>query len=389
MKVGQFTDTFLPVVDGVGRVVSHYAQGLGERCEACYVITPGHGDVELQNGSYKVLGYRSVPLPRLQQYRLGFPMLDAGYRRRLDALQLDIAHAHSPFIAGREALRYARRRGVPLVATFHSKYYDDFYQITHSKALARLGTRYILDFFDRCDQVWAVSPSTAEVLRSYGYRGSIEVVENGMDRKEVDLEAVQTAEAQFALGQKPVLLFVGQMNWKKNIRRILAAVDIVVKQGYDLRLVMVGQGPSEREIRALSSSLGLHHVVIYTGHIQDQRLLQGLYARADLFVFPSLYDNAPMVVREAAAVGTPSLLALGSTAADAVRNMENGLLAKDTDMDMAQGIAWALDHPGRLREIGLKARMTIPRPWKDILAEVLGRYQDLVRTHQSRSLRLK
>ena len=71
---------FLPVVDGVGRVVSHYAQGLGERCEACYVITPGHGDVELQNGSYKVLGYRSVPLPRLQQYRLGFPMLDAGYR---------------------------------------------------------------------------------------------------------------------------------------------------------------------------------------------------------------------------------------------------------------------------------------------------------------------
>ena len=49
-----------------------------------------------------------------------------------------------------------------------------------------------------------------------------------------------------------------------------------------------------------------------------------------------------MVVREAAAVGTPSLLALGSTAADEVRNMENGLLAKDTDMDMAQGIAWAL-----------------------------------------------
>ena len=74
----------------------------------------------------------------------------------------------------------------------------------------------------------------------------------------------------------------------------------------------------------------------------------------------------PMVVREAAAVGTPSLLALGPPPLMRLRNMENGLLAKDTDMDMAQSIAWALDHLGDCVRIGLKARMTIPRPWKDI-----------------------
>ncbi len=60
---------------------------------------------------------------------------------------------------------------------------------------------------------------------------------------------------------------------------------------------------------ALSASLGLNDMVIYTGHVTDTNLLDGLYTRADLLVFPSLYDNAPMVVREAAALGTPSLLA--------------------------------------------------------------------------------
>lgn len=379
MKVGQFTDTFLPVVDGVGRVVSHYAYGMGELCEACYVITPQQQNPKAQPSSYEVLEYRSMALPKMPQYRVGIPALDGHYRRQLAQLQLDIVHAHSPFIAGREAYRCSRLLGIPLVATFHSKYYDDFYQVTHNKTLSKLGLTFVVNFFSKCDQVWAVSSSTAEVLRSYGYRGLVEVMENGSDRQEPDIEAVQMVEERWGLGQLPILLFVGQMNWKKNIRRVLEAVDSLVKQGRELRLVMAGQGPSEQEIRSLSSSMGLEHVVVYTGHISEPRLLAGLYARADLFVFPSLYDNAPMVVREAAAVGTPSLLALGSSAAEVIRDGENGLLAKDTTIDMAEKIAWALDHPEKVREIGTVARQTIPKPWKDIIAEALIRYEDLIR----------
>lgn len=387
MKVGQFTDTFLPVMDGVGRVVSHYAQGMGELCEACYVIAPQQKNPGPQNPRYEVVEYRSIALPKMHQYRVGLPVLDIRYRSQMAKIRLDIVHAHSPFAAGREAYRVARHQGIPLVATFHSKYYDDFYQVTRSKTLSKLGIKFVVDFFSRCDQVWAVSKSTAQVLRSYGYEGSIEVMENGTDCKEPDKEAVQMVEERYGLGQQPVLLFVGQMNWKKNIRRVLEAVDSLVRQGCDLRLIMVGQGPSEREIRALSSSMGLDPIVVYTGHVNDSRLLQGLYARADLFVFPSLYDNAPMVVREAASVGTPSLLAVGSSAAEVVRDGENGLLAKDTTIDMAERIAWALAHPEKLQEIGVAARLTIPKPWKDVIAEALERYGDLIYTNRDIRLR--
>ena len=380
MKVGQFSDTFLPVVDGVGRVVSHYAYLMGELCEACYVIAPRQVNLVREGFSFEIVDYRSFPVPRNPQYRAGIPALDLSYRKRLVEIELDIVHAHSPFVAGREALRIARRRGIPLVATFHSKYYDDFYQTTGSKALAELGTKYVVNFFAKCDQVWAVSSSTAQVLRDYGYKGPIEIMENGTDLKEPDPAAAKEAEERFALGNLPVLLFVGQMNWKKNIRRILEAVSVLVKEGRELRLVMAGQGPSEAEIKELASSLRLDDAVIYAGHISDGRILSGLYARADLLVFPSLYDNAPMVVREAAAVGTPALLASGSSAAEVVQDGVNGLLANDTSEEMAARIAWALDHPAELRQIGEAARGTIPKPWKDIVAQALDRYEQLIRS---------
>ena len=377
MKVGQFTDTFLPIVDGVGRVVSHYAQGMGERCEACYVITPEQM-YPSSDQRYEVISYRAFTLPKVRQYRAGIPALDFSYRQRLSKLDLDIVHAHSPFVAGREAYRFAHRRGIPLVATFHSKYYDDFWQITQSKALCEIGLKYVLDFFSRCDEVWAVSASTADVLRGYGFEGPIEVMENGTDPREVDWEAVTMVEERFSLQTEPVLLFVGQMNWKKNIRRVLESVALLVGQGCDLRLVMAGQGPSEQEIRELTRSLGLEEIVIFAGHISDSRILSGLYARADLFVFPSLYDNAPMVVREAAAVGTPSLLAKGSSAAEVVEDGVNGLLAEDSTPEMAARIAWALDHPDQMKEMGRLAQQTIPKPWEDIITAALERYQNLI-----------
>ena len=132
MKVGQFSDTFLPVVDGVGRVVSHYAYLMGELCEACYVIAPRQVNLVREGFSFEIVDYRSFPVPRNPQYRAGIPALDLSYRKRLVEIELDIVHAHSPFVAGREAFRIAHGRGIPLVATFHSRYYDGIYQTTGS-----------------------------------------------------------------------------------------------------------------------------------------------------------------------------------------------------------------------------------------------------------------
>ena len=107
------------------------------------------------------------------------------------------------------------------------------------------------------------------------------------------------------------------------------------------------------------------------GLITDAALLDGLYARASLFAFPSLYDSAPMVVREAAVMGTPSVLVRGCTAAEGIRDGVNGYLCADDTADLARVMTEALRDREKLRAIGQKASETIPVPWETILEKAV------------------
>ena len=124
LRIGQFTDTFLPIVDGVGRVVQAYSETLSRMGHQVTVVAPMY-DTGYQGGlPYELVEYIGAEVPRLSQYRVGEPIWDAHYRKRIRMITLDVLHAHSPFTAGSEALRLASLRKLPLVGTFHSKYYD-------------------------------------------------------------------------------------------------------------------------------------------------------------------------------------------------------------------------------------------------------------------------
>ena len=373
MIIGEFNDTYPPELDGVGTVVKSYAEELTAMGDECYYVAPNcpkYARIPM----YRTLLFHGVKLPG-EPYHFGFPSLDFAYLRRENRVPFDIVHAHSPFSAGREALRVARKRGVPIVATFHSKYYDDFYEKTRSRRIASLAANYVVNFYNRCDEVWAVNDRTADVLRGYGYQGDVVVMPNGTNLCRVDECAAAEARAQFSPDGAPIFLFVGQMNWKKNIRRVLEAVALYARDA-PCRLVMVGQGPNEEDVQKTCEELGVAERTIRTGHIADRDRLMAIYAAASLLIFPSVYDNAPMVVREAAAVGTPSILMRGSCAAEGVTDGVNGLLCEDTAESVCDCMRRGLSNRGAL---GQAARATIPQPWRKIVADARTRYEALIR----------
>ena len=380
MRIIEFSDTFYPIMDGVGNVVFQYATHLGWKGHECYVVAPETDTGWRGAWPFELVDYRGMRLPKLKSYEAGLPRMDLHYARRMEMIQADIVHAHSPFLSGREALTYARKRDVPVVASFHSKYYDDFLQITGNEKLAKLGTQRVVNFYEQCDEVWAVSESSAETLRSYGYKGPLRVMTNGMDIPEPEPEAVAEITERYGLGTLPVLLFVGQMNWKKNLDCVLEAAAGMER---DFRLVFAGQGPHEKEIRRLAKQLGLEERTVFTGHLTDRRLLNALYARADLFLFPSLYDNAPMVLREAAAAGTPAVVVRGSSSAEVVRDRVNGYHCENDPADLRQVVEAALSDPAALAAAGAKAKETIPVPWDRLIDQVVDRYAELVQLHRS------
>ncbi len=374
MIVGQFNDTYPPTLDGVGRVMMSYCETLeelGHRAVYVGAENPNYDeDVPLET-----ILCRSLPIPK-QNYRWPVPSFSLRFRRQMRKIPFDVVHAHSPFFNGHYARFLARMRHIPLVATFHSKFYDDFYHATGSKILARIAVRYVVRFFATCDEVWAVNNKTAQVLRDYGYKGEIITMPNGTNITPITDNDRARCRQKFPLREGvPTLMFAGQQDFKKNIATIVRACARLKDEGMDFQFVMVGDGPNAKEIRRMADENGMADRFTFTGFLSDRPVLLALYERAALFVFPSLYDSAPMVVREAASMSTPSLLIEGSCSSEGMTDGDNAFLCQNTVEAVAQGIRQALP---RCAEVGQRAKQTIPIPWSRLMQEVLARYQHLI-----------
>lgn len=384
MKIGQFSDSFLPVVDGVGRVAFNYCNTLGKKGQEVVAICPMEDMGYRGNFPFEIIDYYSATVPTTA-YNAGVPDLDTHFKKRLEMNKFDIVHVHTPFIAGFEGLKYAEKHHVPVVGSFHSKYYDDFYQITKSKHLAKIGTDALLKFYDHCDEVWTVSKNSADTLRSYGFKKEIIVIENGMEVKDIDESLAIKAKKHYQLNDEIVLLYVGQINWKKNLERILNACALLKKDKIKFQLVFAGKGPHEKEVKKRAQDLNLSDNFTMTGHILDEELLYGLYSLADLFVFPSQYDTYSMVVREAANAKTASVVVKDSAPAECIEDGINGLLCLDNDLSLYKVLKDALKDRDKLKEMGIKAKESIPVSWDVIMDQALERYENLIKNNSKKA----
>lgn len=381
MIIGQFCDTFPPNLDGVGRVTLAYCEELKKLGHTVYYVAPSHPQAENIDSIDTILS-ASLKIPT-ELHRIGVPWVSPKYNKKLKTIPFDIVHAQSPFSAGTEALRIAKKLNVPLVTTFHSKFYDDALKITHSKTISKTVVNIIIEFFNKCDAVWAVNDGTAAILRDYGFGGKITVMENGTNTIRPTKRILATTAAKINYNPNiPLFLFVGQHNTKKNLDGVIRACHILKSKGQPFRLVTAGDGPDADKLKHLVKKLDLEPEVQFLGFIADSEELAALYSLADLLVFPSLYDNAPMVLREAAAIGTPTLLVKGSTAAESLKDGENALIAENDSPDaIATRIVNSLK---TLETVGKNAQKTIPIPWSKIMRKVVKEYETLIKEKQER-----
>lgn len=387
-NVGLFNESFPPVMDGVAVCVQNYAYWLQQKVGGVSVITPNKMGANYGQYPYEVLDYLSVPVPFRHPYVTGIAQIDPLFRAKLARRKFRIVHAHSPFSSGLMAAQVAKSQNIPLVATFHSKFKDDFKKVVPSDMLVDQAIKIVMEFFDRADEVWVPQASVEEVIREYGYKGHVEVVDNGSDLV-ADYPESYFEDSRRVLGIAPdefVFLFVGQHIWQKNTRFIIEGLERI--KDLPFRMFFVGTGYAADEMKQLVHDKGLDSKVTFTGMLTERDQITRYYAAADLFLFPSLYDNAPLVVREAAALHTPAVMIEGSTAATILRDGENGFLVQDSLDDFEARLrALYADRP-QVRRVGAAASRSIVRSWEDVVDEVLDRYNHIIaRKSQIRPLK--
>ncbi len=383
----QFTDAYFPIMDGVGMTAHNYACWLNRKYGKSYLVAPKVKEYK-DMMEYKVIRFKSVLLPGMNPYRVGLPLLDIRFKKKLKEVQFDIIHSHSPFVSGQLALKLAKKLNVPLIATFHSKYRDDFKKVLNAEIFVDFLMHLSLSFYHSADYVWVPNKTTGETLREYGYTGSYDIVQNGTDMeipeksnlikyRKKGLEAIGAGRDEF------VMLFVGQHRWEKNVKMIIDALKILKDNGESFKMVFVGEGYAENDMKKLIRKYKLSANVVFMGLITSRKELRNIYACSDLFVFPSVYDNSPLVIQEAAAFDVPSVVVKNSSSAEGIMDTVNGFLIDNETMALVKTLSDLMEYPDTIRKAGQGARKSLYRNWETIVDEVNLKYNDIVKFHHA------
>jgi len=375
--IGIFNDSFPPIMDGVSLTAQNYAYWLHQKNQPVCVVTP-HAPNFTDNESYPVYRYSSLPILGRKPYRLGLPEIDFSFKKAIDKIDFGLVHAHCPFSSGNAALRIAKSQKIPLVATFHTKYRDDFEHSVHNKCLAKLMVKNIIRFYDKADEVWISQPSVEETIREYGYKGKVELVGIGNDfntNETYEKIKMQARKELHIQEEELVFLFVGQIIWEKNIRLIIESLALI--KDIPFKMFFVGSGYAEDELKELVTQFGLNSHVEFVGAVPERDRIKQYYAAADLFLFPSMYDTWAIVVHEAAAQQTPSVLIAGSTIAGIITENVNGFLTENSKESIASKLRELAFNRQLIKDAGLRASQSLSRTWENVADEVLDRYQHL------------
>lgn len=376
MKIGLFCDSFFPMIDGVVYVIDNYARILSrEHDVTVFAACPKE---EADKHPYRVVPCSSINLG-IEEYNVPLPELDAEFTRILEKSDLDIVHIHSPFIVGRTGIRYAHRHDIPVVATIHSQFRQNFEKLYRSKQIVNGLTNYVVRCFDRCDACYAVSAEMGRVFHEeYGLKQIPGVLGNATDMMPVADRAASAAHVNKLYGLKPdepVLLFSGRLNLLKGIDFIADALAVLRDRGVSFRMMYAGCGPDEQVLRDKIADLDLNDRCILTGRIEDRALLADLYARAYLFLFPSFYDSSSLVQIEAASQNTPTLFCDGSVTSKSIRPDVDGFSAAFEPQAYADKIQQILTDRELHDRVAAKAHSDLWITWERRVSEAAALYE--------------
>lgn len=353
LRVLLTTESYLPHQSGVTVAVDALARGLKARGHDVVVLAPrpARGATLPAVGSpgpaprYAWLESYQLPTVAPLGYRMPWPLPWSAGLEVARAHRPQVVHAHSPFVTGLMARRLARAFEAPLVFTHHTRYGDYAHYAGPVARLAGWGVdEYLERFWRACAAVIAPSTDLAAEIRSRAPSLRIEVIPTGVDV--AGLGAVDAVDPRPLAGwpdDAVVAASLGRLAPEKSPHTLLEALAIAVPDVPRLRLLLIGGGPSEADLRRRAAAPDLAGRVAFTGTLPRPEALARL-AGADLFVFASQTETQGLVLAEALSVGLPAVALEGPGVRDSVRDGIDGRVVRADDphqraAELAQAMA--------------------------------------------------
>jgi len=352
MKIGLFSDTFYPEINGVATSILMLHRELTKRGHDVHVFAPKcRGWEDNQQDTFHYIA--SAPFLVLKDRNFAFP----GPVTRWEAtnLDFDIVHTNSEFVMGHFGRHVAKSNDSVLIHTYHTIWEEYTYYITHGvadEAARKVARKYSQWWCNKFDRIIAPTGKTLGLLYDYGVRAPMDIIPSGMDIARFAPERHDEAERQSARAEcgvksgERVLLNLGRISKEKNIEQVLRVFPQLHKAHPDVRFVIVGEGPMRETLRKMAADLGVEDFVTFTGPKPWEKI-DRYYAMGDVFVSASRSETQGLTYVEAMASGL-CVCAVNDACLDGViHDGVSGILTEEDDDSLLAGLMRAFSEEGR------------------------------------------
>lgn len=337
MRIGLFTDTYPPFINGVSTSVDMLKKALEKQGHTVYVVTVNDSSFKYNYDDInKVLRIPGVPIG-IYDYRLSriYPLKMINL---VKSWNLDVIHSHTEFGIGIFARIFAKQFNIPLVHTYHTMYEDYTHYITHgyfeksSKKIVEYLTKFYCD--TTATELIVPTNKTYQLFKEkYKFEKNIHIIPTGIEVDRFFTENVKKSEVtdlkkHLNISKNDiVIIFVGRLAEEKNVEFLLNAHKKLVSKYKNAKLLIVGDGPDKEKFEGISKKLKINNNVIFTGKVAWSEVPY-YYHVSDIFTTASKSETQGLTVIEAMASNVVPVVIEDEAFNGTVINNLNGIIFK-------------------------------------------------------------
>ena len=366
MRIGIFTDSYTPFINGVTTSVLMLKKGLEKKGHTVYVVTVNNENMKYKlDERGKVLRLPGVPIG-IYDYRLTgiYPLKAINIIKKWN---LDVIHCQTEFGVGTFARIIAKQLSIPLVHTYHTMYEDYIHYITKGY-FNRTGKKIVeyltLFYCDKTATELVVPTKKAYELFKEKYKvdRNVYIVPTGIEVEKFYLEnnkGLNIVKKRESLGIKRedfVILFVGRIASEKNVELLLTSMRYIVNNCPKAKLLIVGDGPDLNKYKNYVKKQGLEENIIFTGKVPWDSIAE-YYLISDVFTTASRTETQGLTVIEAMAASLPVVCIDDESFTNTVIDNLNGKIFKNK-RGYKKAIIELYNNPKELKKLSKQARVS-------------------------------
>lgn len=310
MRIGLFTDTYPPYINGVSTSVEMLKNALEKLGHTVYVVTINDSAIKYRYDEEKhILRMPGIRIG-IYDYRLSqiYPLKAIN---RIKEWKLDVIHSNTEFSIGIFARLFAKQFHIPLVHTYHTWYEDYVYYLTkgHFDKSSKKVIEYLTKFYCETTATELIVP-TKKICNlfknKYKFEKNINIIPTGIEierffNEEIDKDELIRMRRLYNINKKDfIIIFVGRLAEEKNIKYILDIEKELKEKHKNIKMLIVGDGPAKEEYENYVKELNIEDNVIFTGRAAWEDM-PTYYHMADIFITASLSETQGLTVVEAMA----------------------------------------------------------------------------------------